>query len=81
MFKGAAGGARVLVVDSDEASREFLCALLRQHGYLASGTGTGDGALTCTATQAPDLILLDVLLPDGDGFSVCRQPKGAVPEP
>jgi signal transduction histidine kinase len=78
MFGEAAGGARILVVDSDRASREFVCARLRQHGYLVSGTATGGGALTCTATQAPDLILLDVLLPDADGFSVCRQLKGAV---
>jgi two-component system OmpR family response regulator len=64
---------RVLVVDDEAAITELLSTALRYMGYQVTTAGTGFGALDAAATSAPDLIVLDVMLPDIDGFEVCRR--------
>lgn len=63
---------KILVVEDDTTLRETLEYNLVRQGYDVIITGNGRDALELTRTQAPDLLLLDVMLPGIDGFEVCR---------
>jgi two-component system, OmpR family, KDP operon response regulator KdpE len=65
-------GARVLVVDDEPAIRRFLRASLAAHGYAVFEADTGQAALAAVATDRPDLVILDLGLPDLDGIEVAR---------
>ncbi|MCF7984585.1 MAG: response regulator [Thiohalocapsa sp.] len=67
--------ARILVVDDDETERLFVSRLLEQKGYEALTAATAGDAVKTASSCCPDLILLDVMLPDADGFSVCARLK------
>ncbi len=67
--------ADILVVDDDEHHRRLLNIYLESEGYSAREAATGAAAFTCIAQQRPDLILLDVILPDINGFEITRQLK------
>jgi DNA-binding response OmpR family regulator len=62
--------ARVLIVEDDEASRTALARGLEHHGFAVLEAADGSSALQAYDPQAVDLIVLDVGLPDIDGFSV-----------
>jgi len=64
---------RLLVVEDDPTLRELLSASLRFAGFAVSSTATGAEALEAAAAQRPDLMVLDVMLPDLDGFEVLRR--------
>jgi len=64
---------RVLVVDDEVAIRRFLRAGLDVEAYELLEAGTGQEAITQAAMRAPDLMLLDLGLPDIDGFEVVRR--------
>jgi two-component system OmpR family response regulator len=66
-------GAHLLIVDDEENLRSMLAAALRHHGFEVSAVGDGRTALDAIGELAPDLVLLDVMLPDLDGFEVCRR--------
>lgn len=66
----------ILVVDDVEANRYLLGSWLRRGGYRVIEAGTGADALSMVATQGPDLLLLDVNLPDMSGLDVCARVKG-----
>ena len=55
----------------------MLEAALRYSGFETTSTASGRDALDLAASDEPDLILLDVSLPDLDGFEVCRRLKAA----
>lgn len=63
----------LLVVEDDENLRSMLCAALRYNGFEVTPCADGREALQTLETLAPDLIVLDVMLPDIDGFEVCRE--------
>jgi two-component system, OmpR family, KDP operon response regulator KdpE len=64
---------RVLVVDDDVAIRRVVATGLTARGYeVIEATTTADG-LAAAATDSPELIILDLGLPDGDGVEVCRR--------
>lgn len=65
----------VLVVDDEEASRELLQRCLVREGYQVKGAVDGESALAAVRECRPDVVLLDVVLPDLDGFAVCRSIK------
>ncbi|MER7081382.1 two-component system, OmpR family, response regulator [Saccharopolyspora kobensis] len=67
------GGARVLVVDDEPNILELLTAALRLSGFEVRGAATGAGALHAAAEFRPDIVVLDVMLPDRDGFSVASE--------
>jgi putative two-component system response regulator len=67
--------ARVLVVDDDPGVCKLLSRLLTHEGYLVHVASDVAAALAGIATHQPDLILLDVVIPGGDGFTLCRQLK------
>ncbi len=66
---------RILVVDDSALDRERLKDELTGEGYQVSTAEDGEEALAKVATEAPDLILLDVLMPKLDGYEVCRRLK------
>jgi len=66
-------GPLVLVVDDEPQVRRFLRAALEGNGYRVVETETGHAAITQAATRNPDIILLDLMLPDVDGFEVTRR--------
>jgi len=63
----------VLVVDDELNIRELVQVALRFHGFMVSTAASGSDALEQAAAQQPDLVVLDVMLPDLDGFEVCRR--------
>lgn len=63
----------VLVIDDEPNIRDLVQAALRFHGFTVSTARTGSEGLSLARTVTPDLIVLDVLLPDISGFDVCRQ--------
>jgi DNA-binding response OmpR family regulator len=64
---------QVLVVDAEEDIVEFLEINLEREGFGVLKAGTGEAALRLVRLHHPALILLDVGLPDADGFEVCRR--------
>ena len=63
----------ILVVDDEDSIQDLVTAALRFAGYKAESAASGQAALQAAAALAPDLIVLDVNLPDFDGFEVCRR--------
>jgi len=66
-------GARILVVDDERQIRKVLKTALGAHGYSMMEAETGQEALLSTAENRPDIILLDLGLPDLDGIEVTRR--------
>jgi len=66
-------GERLLLVDDEENLRSMLDAALRHSGFDVVPVATGRAALDAVKTERPALIVLDVMLPDIDGFEVCRR--------
>ncbi|MDM8528723.1 response regulator transcription factor [Anaerolineales bacterium HSG24] len=62
----------ILVVEDDDTLLQTLAYNLKQEGYRVITASTGPDGLEAGRTQSPDLIVLDVMLPDLDGLSVCR---------
>jgi two-component system response regulator MtrA len=71
----------VLLIEDDPAIREGLELGLRHLGHVVSSAADGESGLVAAATQHPDVIVLDVMLPGLDGFEVCRRLRvaGATP--
>jgi DNA-binding response OmpR family regulator len=67
---------KILIVDDEPAGRDTLEALLTGRGYELFFAGDGREALVQARRAAPDVILLDVMMPGLDGFEVCRQLRG-----
>src|SRR6476646_4851743 len=64
---------RVLVVDDEPNIRELVQVALKFHGCTVSTASNGSDAIRLAEATMPDLIVLDVMLPDIDGFEVCRR--------
>jgi two-component system phosphate regulon response regulator PhoB len=63
---------KILVVDDEPEAVELLDFNLRQAGYAVTTAGDGAEALKKARTQSPDMIVLDVMLPEMDGFEICK---------
>ncbi len=66
-------GKKILVVDDEKSIVDILKLNLQNEGYTVFEAYDGEEALTQAASVSPDLILLDVMLPKLDGFSVCKK--------
>jgi two-component system OmpR family response regulator len=66
-------GERLLLVDDEDNLRSMLEAALRYEGFDVHAAASGRDALDVVEDQSPDLIVLDVMMPDLDGFEVCRR--------
>ena len=64
---------KILVVDDEREIADLLALYLENDGYCVQTFDNGADALKSIAENAPDLAILDVMLPDTDGFSVCRK--------
>ena len=64
---------RILVVDDVRENVRLLEAVLEAHGYEVVSATEGQGALELAVSAEPDLVLLDVLMPQPDGYAVCRR--------
>ncbi|HLS13199.1 MAG TPA: response regulator transcription factor [Beutenbergiaceae bacterium] len=73
MSSPTASEARLLVVDDEPNIRELLSASLRYVGFEVRTAADGQAAIDQALANAPDLIVLDVMLPDVDGFEVTRR--------
>jgi two-component system OmpR family response regulator len=65
--------ARVLVVDDEPNILEVISMALRYHGFEVETAATGQQAISQIAAFGPDLLLLDIMLPDMEGFEVARR--------
>ncbi len=65
--------ARVLVVEDDPDIAALLTRRLTRLGHAVEAVGTGSAALAAATRAVPDLVLLDILLPDTDGWTVLRE--------
>ncbi len=77
-FLGSSRGAGrtrplVLIVDDDERLREFLRVNLEMEGYLVREAGSAEDGLAALEDEPPDLILLDVMMPQVDGWEMLRR--------
>ena len=64
---------RILVIEDDPAIGQSLLDGFKQHGFRADLCKTGSSGLEYAQKHSPHLIVLDIRLPDGSGFDVCRQ--------
>jgi class 3 adenylate cyclase/CheY-like chemotaxis protein len=69
-------GATVLVVDDQPPNLRLLDAILTPRGYDVRQATSGEEALTTIATETVDLVLLDIVMPEMDGYEVCRRIRG-----
>jgi DNA-binding response OmpR family regulator len=66
----------ILIVDDDLSARQTLSALMESEGYEVRCAPSGQTALLFAHEEPPDLVLLDIRLPDVDGLQICRRLKG-----
>jgi PAS domain S-box-containing protein len=73
--ESVATGARILVLEDDPGAGSMIEFYLREAGYSVALASRGAGFLERAATEYPDLICLDAILPDADGFNICKELK------
>lgn len=64
---------KILVVDDDAATRKMINTALEQNGFEVVDAGTATAAVQAINREDPDVVLLDLILPDGDGVQVCKE--------
>lgn len=75
--KQSRGAATILIVDDEEANRFLLHDILSHQGYSILEAANGREALEVAEANAPDAVLLDVMMPEMDGFETCRRLKAS----
>lgn len=71
----------ILVVEDDTSLAEWICDYLSQHNYRVSLATTGTLAVERIALERPDLVVLDLMLPEKNGFDVCKEVRHFFPKP
>lgn len=77
MKKGNVKMANILLVDDEPDFLIVMEKLLKKHGYKVSEAINGEGALKKAREERPDLVLLDVMMPDINGWEVCKNLKSS----
>jgi two-component system, OmpR family, response regulator ResD len=72
--------SRILVVDDDSALADVVVGYLARAGHQPEALGNGQRALDRVAADAPELIVLDLMLPEIDGLEICRRVRGTHPD-
>jgi two-component system cell cycle sensor histidine kinase/response regulator CckA len=67
--------ARVLIIDDEESNRELLSAMLGPEGYHVESASSGEAAFAMMAEHAPDIVLLDIMMPGMNGYEVTARIK------
>ena len=73
MTTGPATGLRVLIIDDDERLNQLLTEYLARFGFTARAVTHPEAGLRTLKAEVPDLVVLDVMLPDIDGLTLCRK--------
>jgi twitching motility two-component system response regulator PilG len=73
--RGQVPKQKILVVEDEESLLKLESILLTSKGYAVRGVSNGKEALDAISEEQPDLVLLDIMLPEMDGFEVCRRIK------
>jgi DNA-binding response OmpR family regulator len=76
-----APGRKVLIVEDEADFRDLIGHVLEENGYRVSAAANGEDGLKLYEAGAPDLVLLDVHLPDMTGFEICRKIRDKGPRP
>jgi two-component system OmpR family response regulator len=76
-MEAAGTPGRLLVVDDEKTILELLSGSLRLAGFEVTTAASGTEAVRAAASRRPDLVLLDVMMPDGDGFETLRRMRSA----
>lgn len=71
----SSNGKKILVVDDEELTTQLAKTFLEKYGFKVIIASDGEAGLEMAEAENPDLILLDVMLPSMDGFSVCKKLK------
>lgn len=74
--------ARILLAEDDDFLRSGLMEMFQKEGYEVESAGTCSAAISAFESSPFDLVILDVMLPDGNGFAICsqiRKSSGSVP--
>lgn len=66
---------KILIVEDEESLLKLESILLTSKGYQVRGVSNGQAALDAIGEEHPDLVLLDIMLPEIDGFEICRRIK------
>lgn len=74
MLSGKSGGD-IFIVDDEVINIRVLTAMLKKQGYEVRAARSGETALIMIRNRCPDLLLLDIRMPEPDGYQVCRQLK------
>ena len=69
------GKQKILIVEDEESLLKLESILLTSKGYQVQGVANGAAALEAISEDPPDLVLLDIMLPEIDGFEVCQRIK------
>ncbi len=75
LARASSGPARVLIVDDDFATRHLLVKVLAPDGYATDTAASGMEAVKRLRASPPDLVVIDIMLPEIDGFQICRSIK------
>ena len=71
-----AGTPHILVVEDQPNTAEMLTSYFNTQGYEVTSVGWGKDALAFVKRTVPDLVVLDIRLPDIDGYEVCKRLRG-----
>jgi two-component system, OmpR family, response regulator RegX3 len=71
----------ILIVEDEDSIAEPLATALEREGYSTSIAGTAEAALEAVRSESPDLVLLDVMLPDGDGREILKEIRASSKTP
>jgi DNA-binding response OmpR family regulator len=72
---------RILIVEDESDFRDLITHVLTEKGYDVEAAPNGEEGLKLYSEKAPDLVLLDVHLPDMTGFEICRRIRAEGPRP
>ncbi|MEW1657297.1 MULTISPECIES: response regulator transcription factor [unclassified Streptomyces] len=72
---------RILLIEDDQSLRDGLQLALEHQGHRVHAAASGHAGLTALRTMRTDLVVLDLMLPDTDGFEVCRRIRASWPVP
>jgi DNA-binding response OmpR family regulator len=78
LTEGVPPQGNIMVIDDNPANLRLLESMLRQHGYQVRSFPRGRLALAAVQNQPPDLILLDINMPEMNGYEVCEELKSNV---